>query len=53
MPTSVASDLKLRNGTVVDVCYEWSKYYPATFDDPEEGGFEGITEVFEIGRAHV
>jgi len=46
MPTSVASSLRLRNGAEVDVAYEWDKYFPATFDHPEEGGFEGITEVF-------
>ena len=44
--TSTETGLSLRDGAKVDVTYEWSRYYPSTFDHPEEGGFEGITEVF-------
>jgi len=44
--TSTETGLSLRDGAKVDVTYEWSRYYPSTFDHPEEGGFEGITEVW-------
>lgn len=34
------------NDQEVLVEYTWSKYYPATFHDPEEGGIEEINAVW-------
>jgi len=36
----------LINGREVQVEYTWSKYYPATFHDPAEGGIEEILAVW-------
>jgi len=43
---TISIDTVQFNDTAVQVEYSWSKYYPATFHAPEEGGFEELLKVW-------
>jgi hypothetical protein len=43
---AVREMFKTLSGEDVEVHFIWHKYYPNTFEYPEEGGLEEITEVW-------